>query len=174
MEDFNSKYTGQQVEYLLDQVASGNAGGGGGGGITVETDPIFSASPAASITEEKKAEWDSKYAKPSGGIPKSDLASGVQTSLDKAKNSLQVERFGEMEITTLNGFAGRSTDMLYALPNEATGDEDDVLLSSKTVKTINGESILGEGDITIAGGATEEYVNNAIANAITTTLNTPV
>lgn len=30
MEDFNSKYTGQQVEDLLDQVASGNAGGGGG------------------------------------------------------------------------------------------------------------------------------------------------
>lgn len=30
MADFNSKYTGQQVEDLLDQVASGNAGGGGG------------------------------------------------------------------------------------------------------------------------------------------------
>lgn len=30
MEDFNSKYTGPQVEDLLDQVASGNAGGGGG------------------------------------------------------------------------------------------------------------------------------------------------
>lgn len=30
MEDFNSKYTGQQVEDLLDQVANGEAGGGGG------------------------------------------------------------------------------------------------------------------------------------------------
>ena len=173
MEDFNSKYSGEQVEALLDQVASGNAGGGGGG-IAVETDPVFSASPAATITEDKKTEWDSKYSKPSGGIPKSDLASGVQTSLDKARNSLQVERFGEMEITTLSGFAGRSTDLLFALPHEATGDEGDVLLSSKTVKTINGESILGSGDITISGGATEEYVNNAIADAITTTLNTPV
>ena len=28
---FNSKYSGQQVESLLDQVASGNTGGGGGG-----------------------------------------------------------------------------------------------------------------------------------------------
>lgn len=60
MEDYQSKYTGQQVEDLLDQVASGNAGGGGGGGIAVETDPIFSASPAASITEAKMAEWDGK------------------------------------------------------------------------------------------------------------------
>lgn len=59
MEDYQSKYSGEQVEALLDQVASGNAGGGGGG-ITVETDPIFSASPAASITEAKKAKWDGK------------------------------------------------------------------------------------------------------------------
>lgn len=34
MEDFNSKYTGEQVEQLLDQVASGNTGGGSGGGTT--------------------------------------------------------------------------------------------------------------------------------------------
>lgn len=37
--------------------------GGGGGGITTETDPIFSASPAASITEAKKSEWDGKQDK---------------------------------------------------------------------------------------------------------------
>lgn len=73
---YNSKYTGEQVEAILDLVANGEAGGGGGG-ITVETDPVFSASPAASITEAKKTEWDTKYAKPSGGIPASDLASDV-------------------------------------------------------------------------------------------------
>jgi hypothetical protein len=59
MEDFQSKYSGEQVEAILDLVANGEAGGGGGG-ITVETDPVFSASPAASITEAKKAEWDAK------------------------------------------------------------------------------------------------------------------
>lgn len=59
MEDFQSKYSGEQVEEMLDQIASGEAGGGGGG-ITVETDPVFSASPAASITEAKKTEWDGK------------------------------------------------------------------------------------------------------------------
>lgn len=73
---YNSKYTGEQVEAILDSVANGEAGGGGGG-ITVETDPVFSASPAASITEAKKTEWDGKYTKPSGGIPASDLASDV-------------------------------------------------------------------------------------------------
>lgn len=75
MEDFESKYNGPQVEEMLDQIASGEIGGGGG--VTVETDPVFSASPAASITEAKKTEWDGKYTKPSGGIPASDLASDV-------------------------------------------------------------------------------------------------
>lgn len=56
---YNSKYTGEQVEAMLDKIANGEAGGGGGG-ITIETDPIFSASPAASITEAKKTEWDNK------------------------------------------------------------------------------------------------------------------
>ena len=41
----------------------------------------------------------------------------------------------------------------YALPDSANGDEDDILLSSNTVKTINGESIIGSGDITISGSS---------------------
>ncbi|MBR3591022.1 MAG: hypothetical protein IKL43_08470 [Alistipes sp.] len=58
MTDFESKYSGEQVENLLDQVANGEAGGGGG--ITTESDPVFSASPAASITEEDKQTWSGK------------------------------------------------------------------------------------------------------------------
>lgn len=54
---YNSKYTGQEVENLLDQIANGSTGGGG---VTVESDPIFSASPAATITEGKIAEWNGK------------------------------------------------------------------------------------------------------------------
>lgn len=149
MEDFNSKYTGAEVEELLDQIANGEVGGGD----AVEIDPIFSASPAASITETDKQTWSGKqdaisdlatirsnaskgatavqpaslasvatsgsyndlsnkptipsavtestvsgwgftkntgtYSKPSGGIPKTDLASAVQTSLGKADTALQ-------------------------------------------------------------------------------------
>lgn len=54
---YNSKYTGTQVEELLDQIANGEIGGGG---VAEETDPIFSASPAASITEDKISSWDAK------------------------------------------------------------------------------------------------------------------
>lgn len=276
MEDFNSKYSGEEVEQLLDQVASGNAGGGGGGGITIETDPVFSASPAATITEEKITVWNGAadlvgpldqdiaqlysdlankqdaitdletiregaakgatavqskdvagivteegfvaaedlakvatsgsyndlvdkptipsavtestvsgwgftkntgtYSKPSGGIPRSDLAEEVKGALRKAEqytgtvteikvngnnigasggvvdlgNLVAVDTVGDLKIIAIQGFINNN---LYALPNAANGDEDDILLSRDTVKTINGESIVGSGDITITGGS---------------------
>lgn len=99
------------------------------------------------------------YNKPSTGIPKSDLASEVQTSLGKADNSLQVETFGDMELITLNGFEGRGAGLLYALPHEATGDEDDVLASKNTLKTINGESLVGNGNISLPSEVTESTVS---------------
>lgn len=74
MEDFNSKYSGEQVEALLDQVANGNAGGG-----TID---------------------------PSNFATKTELA-----------------------------------------------QKQDTLVSGTNIKTINGTSILGSGNIAISGGS---------------------
>lgn len=41
------------------------------------------------VTAAQKQTWNGKYTKPSDGIPKSDLASSVQTSLGKADSALQ-------------------------------------------------------------------------------------
>ena len=41
------------------------------------------------VTSEHKTAWSAKYDKPTGGIPKTDLASAVQTSLNKADTALQ-------------------------------------------------------------------------------------
>lgn len=103
------------------------------------------------------------YSKPSGGIPKSDLSSDVQTSLDRANSAVQISKFGDIEYIQIQGFEGTYAGKLYALPNEATGDEDDILLSKNTVKTFNGESIFGSGDITVSGGGSssgsgKEYI----------------
>lgn len=160
MADFNSKYTGEQVEDLLDQVASGNAGGGGGG-ISAETDPVFSASPAATITEDKIDGWDSKYSKPSGGIPKSDLASDVQTSLGNADTALQsyTEQYkGTVTGIKVNGSTKSPSSGVVDLGTVITSHQDisgkqDKLVSGTNIKTINGESILGSGNITISGGS---------------------
>lgn len=54
-----------------------------------ETDPVFSASAASGITSSNISTWNGKYAKPSTGIPKTDLASAVQTSLGLADTALQ-------------------------------------------------------------------------------------
>lgn len=85
MEDFNSKYTGEQVEELLDIVANGETGGGGG--ITEETDPIFSASPAASITDAKKEEWDNKVDKVNGKqLSTEDFTTALKAKLEGLSN----------------------------------------------------------------------------------------
>lgn len=72
-------------------------------------------------------------------------------------------------------FTGALNDVFEAMETAigAFGDrlntKQDKLVSGKNIKTINGESIVGEGNIEIEGGtadlegyATEEYVNNAV------------
>lgn len=44
------------------------------------------------ITSSEKTSWNNKYDKPSSGIPKTDLASEVQTSLGKADTALQAHQ----------------------------------------------------------------------------------
>ena len=41
------------------------------------------------VNTSEKNSWNAKYDKPAGGIPKTDLASAVQTSLDKADTAVQ-------------------------------------------------------------------------------------
>lgn len=44
------------------------------------------------VTDTEKTTWGGKYDKPNGGIPKTDLASDVQTSLNKADSALQTHQ----------------------------------------------------------------------------------
>lgn len=119
----------------------------------------------SAVTESTVSGWGftkntGTYSKPSTGIPKTDLASDVQSALD---NAVTREQIGDMEVIQTQGFNGSLSDTLYALPDEATGEEDDILLSKNTVKTINGQSIFGSGNITIEGGGSsggESYAGN--------------
>ena len=177
-----------------------------------ETDPVFLASPAATITEANKQEWNNKqdaisdlaairngaskgatavqpsslatvatsgsyndlsnkptipaavtestvsgwgftkntgtYSKPSSGIPKSDLASAVQTSLGKADTALQsyTEQYkGTVTGVKINGTTKSQSNGIVDLGT--------VITAHQTLKTINGESIVGSGDIIISGGS---------------------
>lgn len=142
-EDFDSKYSGEQVEQLLDQVASGNTGGGGGG-ITIETDPVFLKSPAASITEEKITEWDNKQNK----ITDID---NIRNGASKGASSAQQEllQTGASAVVVPNGVFVDGGGSTYALPNVdettketvayvlATEDYVDSKVSSETIVTEN-------------------------------------
>lgn len=108
----------------------------------------------AAVTERTVSGWGftkntGTYSKPSTGIPKSDLATSVQESLSKADNAACVDMTGDL--VTIHAQALYDGNMVYATPSAASGNEDDILLSRDNVKTINGESIFGSGNIVISG-----------------------
>lgn len=100
-----------------------------------ETDPVFKASAASSITATDIENWNAKadasdipdavtestvsgwgftknngtYSKPSTGIPKTDLASEVQTSLGKADTAYGPNNPPPYPVTSVNGKTGAVT-----------------------------------------------------------------
>lgn len=53
------------------------------------------------VTSTDKKNWNNKYSKPSGNIPKTDLANAVQTSLDKADSAAQASTMMQAEYDAL-------------------------------------------------------------------------
>lgn len=119
----------------------------------------------SAVTESTVSGWgftknSGTYSKPSTGIPKTDLASAVQTSLNNADTAYQKPSTGipvtdfkesvRTELTRIgevtNGYSG-----LNAI-STAIGNKQDKLVSGTNIKTINGQSLLGSGNITIEGG----------------------
>lgn len=94
------------------------------------------------------------YSKPSTGIPKTDLASAVQTSLGKADTALQsyTEKYtGTITGIKMNG-SSKGTSGVVDLGTVITAHQDisgkqDKLVSGTNIKTINGTSLLGSGNM---------------------------
>lgn len=132
MADFNSKYTGAEVEHLLDQVANGEVGG----------ETLTEADIAAMGFTKNTG----TYSKPSGGIPINDLDAYAQETLEGALQSVIEDPFIGAQVT---GFIGDLSGTSYALPNDVTNNDQHILLSDHNVKTVNGESIVGQGNIVV-------------------------
>ena len=64
---------------------------------------INDAAAAQAAAEAAQTTANAKYTKPTGGIPKTDLASGVQTSLGRADTALQKHQTVELDSGTNNG-----------------------------------------------------------------------
>ena len=124
-----------------------------------------------------RASAESKYAKPSSGIPISDLAQAVRNSLALADTALQsftetdptVPSWAKQENkptynyseilntpTIPTALADLSDDSTHRLVTDADkttwSGKQAALESGVNIKTINGDSILGEGNLVIQGG----------------------
>ena len=139
----------------------------------------------AAVTESTVSGWGftkntGTYSKPSTGIPKSDLASAVQTSLGKADTALQsyTEQYkGTVTGVKVNGSTKSPSSGTVDIGNVVTSvkingttkspssgvvdlgtvvtdisGKQDKLVSGTNIKTINGTSLLGSGNIVISGG----------------------
>lgn len=123
---------------------------------------ITAAKNAASAAQTTA---NSKYAKPTGGIPKTDLAEAVQTSLSKADSALQ----SHQTITTgsTNGtiaVAGKDVAVkgLAALAYKSSLAKSDVGLGNVENKTLDTAVTASSGNY-ITSGAVKNYVDSAVS-----------
>ena len=151
----------QQIASKMDKVILANVATSGSYNDLNDKPTIPSA-----VTESTVSGWGftkntGTYSKPSTGIPKSDLASAVQTSLGKADTALQsyTEQYkGTVTGVKINGTTKNPSSGVVDLGTVITSHQDisgkqDKLVSGTNIKTINGTSILGSGNIVIEGGS---------------------
>ena len=99
------------------------------GFITTETDPIFSASVASGITSNDITNWNNK----------SDFSGSYDDLTDKPT------------IPTIpTNISAFTNDAGYLTTHQDISGKQDTLVSGTNIKTINNESILGSGNITIS------------------------
>lgn len=85
------------------------------------------------VTTSEKQAWNAKYDKPAGGIPKTDLASDVQTSLGKADTAIQQHQDisgKEDKSNKVTSISSSSTDTEYPSAKcvyDLVGDIESVL-----------------------------------------------
>lgn len=85
------------------------------------------------ITSSERTAWNAKYNKPSSGIPKTDLASAVRTSLGKADTALQKHQ-------DISGKANKPTISTFTLL--ASGWESTKTIIPDTSEVIDNESLI--------------------------------
>lgn len=103
------------------------------------------------VTSAEKTTWNGKYSKPTGGIPKSDLASAVQTSLGKADTALQSSDLANYVTRTDYADADTAgvikTNSTYATQVSAAGIMRAVTKSYAVYKTSVNDMFISKGTL---------------------------
>lgn len=174
---YQSKYTGLQIDDILDSVeykqdqiedlASIRAGAAKGAtalqsytekytgtvtgikinGTVKSGSGVIDLGTITTVTENTVSGWGftkntGTYSKPSGGIPKTDLASAVQTSLGKADTALQ--SYTEQYKGTITGVSANGTSVATSgvanIPAASTSAYGVTKLNSSTSSTSTTEA----------------------------------
>ena len=158
-------------------------------GFSVSNTPITSSGTIAITfasgyslpTTAKQNAWDAKYNKPSGGIPKTDLASAVQTSLGKADTAYQKPSGGipktdlasavqtslgkadsaVQSITATGDATGKATVSSGAASIGLTLKNSGVTAGTYSAVTVNAKGIVTAGAQMIEVGASGQSVPSA-------------
>ena len=139
---------------------------------------IDDAAAAAAAAQAAQSTADGKYSKPDGGIPKTDLAQAVQTSLGKADTALQNHQTVTLESGTNNGTVkitvnGTATDnvAVKGLKSAAYTESSAYATAAQGTKADNAMPKAGgafTGAVTVQAPtaemnpATKQYVDTAI------------
>ena len=142
---------------------------------------VDDAAAAAAAAQAAQSTADGKYLKPEGGIPKTDLAQAVQTSLGKADTALQNHQTVTLESGTNNGTVkitvnGTATDnvAVKGLKSAAYTESSAYATAAQGTKADNAMPKAGgafTGAVTVQAPtaemnpATKQYVDTAI-NAV--------
>lgn len=142
---------------------------------------VDDAAAAAAAAQAAQSTADGKYSKPDGGIPKTDLAQAVQTSLGKADTALQSHQKVILESGTNNGTVkitvnGTATDnvAVKGLKSAAYTESSAYATAAQGTKADNAMPKAGgafTGAVTVQAPtaemnpATKQYVDTAI-NAV--------
>lgn len=149
---------------IIGFTSSGGGTGGAVDSVNGQTGDVIIT--AASLGAISKTDADAAYAS------KEELASKADTSTVEALNGEVATNAGNISnlTTKVNEDSGK-----IATLNTKVDNKQDTLVSGTNIKTVNGESILGEGDIEISGGGTiavdaelSETSENPVQNKVIT------
>ena len=108
---------------------------------------------------------NAKYTKPAGGIPKTDLAAGVQASLEAADNAVSTSDFNDFKDKNTEALAKKvdKTIMVngHALSANVTVTQDDVGLG-KVVNAGQDTAPTANSTNYVTSGGVKKYVDDAI------------
>lgn len=171
MADYNSKYSGEQVEDLLDQVASGNAGGGGGGGnVSFINNNSLQGLPFGYIGGYYRSyEFD--------GVSSEEVNLGYIDSYYYDTIAIAYnDKLYEGRISSLKG-DGRLLGTVIVRVDDSYNLYVKQVAPKKTTfgwRIYTDKQLMPDSWVDLKNYYTKSEVDSAIASAITTTLNTPV